>query len=77
MAGQQLNTFKPTKLGLKVVKCIQDTESCSKESEKLEEPSTALVHNPSGESKVHKAAQICTDICYSSEQDYALSNVIV
>lgn len=53
MAGQQLNTFKPTKLGLKVVKCIQDTESCSKESEKLEEPSTALVHNPSGESKVH------------------------
>lgn len=77
IAGQQLNAFKPTKLELKVVKCIQDTESCIKESEKLEEPSTVLAHNPSGESRIHKAAQICTDICYSPEQDYTLSNVIV
>lgn len=66
-----------TKLELKVVKCIQDTESCNKESEKLEESSTALAHNPSGESRIHKAAQICTDICYSPEQDYALYNAIV
>lgn len=65
------------KTWIKIVKCIQDTESCNKESEKLEESSTALAHNPSGESRIHRAAQICTDICYSPEQDRALYNVIV